>query len=80
MAGGECLGSLTYGGNFSVSGFVDVGGGEWEYTDGGATWSYSQLSGTLTLVTVPEPSMTVLALSGLFLVGVGARRRLRDCA
>jgi autotransporter-associated beta strand protein len=68
--------SVNVTGNYTGTLF-DVGSGVWQGTDGGGnTWSFSQASGDLQFVAVPEPAALALAASGLMgLAAYGYRRR-----
>ena len=65
-------GSTTYGGNFGVAGFSNMGGGIW--SDG--VLEFDTASGILEVTAVPEPS-AFAALAGLGGLGFAALRRRR---
>jgi len=76
----QISGTVPFGG-FRLGGAVadpsptfNVTGGIWTLMSGGATWTFEQSGGTLSVV--PEPSAYALAMAGAALVGlVGGRRR-----
>jgi autotransporter-associated beta strand protein len=68
------VGSLTasFGGTFAVPGFTNMGGNLWQESANGATYQFSQATGSLTVVPEPGAWMSLLGGSGVLL---GLRRR-----
>jgi hypothetical protein len=62
-----------------ASGFLTFtdNGDFWTSTDGPSLWTFSQLDGTLTLSTVPEPSAYAMMCGAAALGAVALRRRRR---
>lgn len=68
-------GTLTesFGGTFGIAGFTDLGGDLWQKSANGAEYQFSETTGILSVVAVPEPSSAVLLLGGIALL-LGRRR------
>lgn len=65
--------TATWGTNFGVLDFADLGLGLWQRTQSGATYLFSESTGQLSVV--PEPSTLLLAAAGGTLLLVLRRRR-----
>ncbi|MFT4176159.1 MAG: PEP-CTERM sorting domain-containing protein [Luteolibacter sp.] len=64
----------NFGGSFAVANAGAVNdSGVWTFTDSGNVYEFSQSTGNLTLISVPEPSVALL--SGIALLGLLRRRR-----
>ncbi len=65
----------SYGGTFVIDGFTN-NAGVWSKTDAGATWTFAQTSGILSVSTIPEPA-SFAAVIGLAALGASGLRRRR---
>lgn len=65
--------SETYGSNFNVMGFDDMGSNIWEKVNVGTTYQFSEITGVLTVV--PEPSAALLLAASLFSLAMWRHRR-----
>lgn len=55
----------SFGASFSLAGFADLGGDLWQKSANGADYQFSEATGILSVVAVPEPSSAVLLLGGI---------------
>jgi len=65
----------SYGAGFAVNGFTEITTDVWTFTNGNGTYTYTQATGQLTALAIPEPSS--LALLGAGFIGLAARRSRR---
>ena len=63
----------SFGATFSVAGFTDLGGDLWQTSANGVGYQFSEVTGVLSVVPVPEPSSMAFLLGGV--VALIRRRR-----